>query len=92
MLERDEIYRGLLKKPSILFLPLLEFVCFISLSGLLFMWVQSFYILIPIIALYLILFVASKWDQNFLTVIWITSQNIKRCRNAKLWGGPSYEP
>lgn len=92
MLERDEIYRGLLKKPSFLFLPLLEFVCFIALAGLLFMWVQSFYILIPIILLYLILLVASKWDQNFLHVIMITSKNIKRCKNARFWGGVSYEP
>lgn len=65
MLERDEIYRGLLKKPSFMFLPLLEFVCFIALSGLLFMWVQSLYILIPIAFLYLTLLIASKWDQNF---------------------------
>ncbi|GLU27329.1 hypothetical protein Brsp01_25620 [Brucella sp. NBRC 12950] len=92
VLERDEIYRGLLKKPSFLFLPLLDFVCFISVSGLLFMWFQSFYILIAIALLYVILLVASKWDQNFLHVIWITSKNIKRSKNARLWGGVSYEP
>lgn len=92
MLEHDEIYRGLLKKPSVMFLPLLEFVCFISVSGLLFMWVQSFYILIPIILFYVNLLVASKWDQNFLHVIWITTKNIKRCKNVRFWGGVSYEP
>ncbi len=92
MLERNEIYRGLIKKPSVLGLPLLEFVFFLSCSGLLFMWVQSFLIIVPIVVLYLALFVAAKWDQNFLTVIWVTSKNIKRCRNAKFWSGQSYEP
>jgi type IV secretory pathway VirB3-like protein len=92
LLERNEIYRGLLKKPSFLFLPLLEFVIFFSASGLLFLWVQSFFILIPIILIYGILFVASKWDQNFLHVTWMTFKNIRPGRNTKLWGGVSYEP
>ncbi|MGW6780931.1 VirB3 family type IV secretion system protein [Brucella pseudogrignonensis] len=92
MLQSDEIYRGLLRKPSVMFLPLLEFVCFLSVSGLLFMWVQSLFILIPIAFLYVALLVASKWDQNFLHVIWITSKNLKRHKNVQIWGGASYEP
>lgn len=92
MLDRNEIYRGLLKKPSVLGLPMLEFVMFMACAGLMVMWVQSLYILIPIITLYVSLFVATKWDQNFLTVFWVTSKNIKRCKNRHLWNGISYEP
>ncbi len=92
MLEKNPIYRGLLMKPTIMFLPLIEFVAFISLSGLLFMWVHSIFIILPICVIYIVLLTASKWDQNFMTVFWITSKNIPSCRNSRFWGGHSYEP
>lgn len=92
MLERNEIYRALLRQPSILGLPLLPFVLWLCFTGFLFMWVQSFFIIVPIIALYLGLFVAAKWDQNFFNVLWITASKIKRSKNIALWGGNSYEP
>ncbi|WP_373418769.1 type IV secretion system protein VirB3 [Brucella anthropi] len=92
MVEQHEIYRGLLRQPSILGLPLLPFVLWLSFLGFIFMWVQSFFILIPVAFIYVALFVATKWDHNFFEVLWVTSSKVPRNRNLSIWGGHSYEP
>jgi type IV secretory pathway VirB3-like protein len=71
---------------------MLAFVCFAAFTAFIFMWVQSLYILIPLTLLYAFLFIATKWDQNFFQVFWITASKIRRGKNTSLWGGNSYEP
>jgi type IV secretory pathway VirB3-like protein len=92
MLERNEIYRGLQHKPTIVGLPLSEFLIWISFSGLSFMWTQTFYILILSIILYSVLFIGAKWDQNFISVGFIILNKFRRNRNSRIWSGTSYEP
>lgn len=90
--EKDTVYRGLLRPAKLFGLPLTSAVILIATVMLGFMWAESFYALGIIVVIYPVLFGLAQWDPNFFDVITKTLKNFGPSKNRKLWGGDSYEP
>lgn len=90
--EKDTVYRGLLRPAKLFGLPLTSAVILLVTMLLGFMWAESFWALASIIVFYPALYGLAKWDPNFFDVITRTLRNFGPSKNRKVWGGDSYEP
>lgn len=91
-MEKDPVYRGLLRPAKLFGLPLTSAVILIATVLLAFMWAESFWALAAILLLYPALYGLAAWDPNFFDVITRTLRNFRPSRNRNIWGGDSYEP
>ena len=68
-MEKDTVYRGLLRPAKLFGLPLTSAVILIATVMLGFMWAESFWALGAIVVIYPVLYGLAKWDPNFFDVI-----------------------
>ncbi|AZY95832.1 MULTISPECIES: VirB3 family type IV secretion system protein [Alphaproteobacteria] len=92
MTEQDVVFKGLLRAPKFLGLPVIYGMVWVFSGVLLFIWIKSFWVLAWAAATYPALYAAAQWDPNFLDVIMTVLQKTRPSRNKNLWNGNSYEP
>lgn len=92
MAEQSRVFIGLLRPPKLMGLPILYAMAWLFGSVLLFLWCQSWIILLLAGIAYPALWKAADWDPHFLDVLVITLQETPPTRNRKIHGGDSYAP
>ena len=92
MADQSRVFIGLLRPPKLMGLPIMYAMVWLFGSTLLFLWVQSWVVVLIAGIAWPALWKAADWDPNFLDVLVITLQETPPTRNRKLHGGDSYAP
>jgi len=93
MAEQSPVFLGLIRPPKLLGLPAMYAMVWLFGSVLLFIWIQSLFVLLLAIIAYPLLWLAADWDPHFFDVVSIVSQQTPRTANRKVHdGGDSYAP
>ena len=92
MTEQDVVFKGLLRAPKFLGLPVIYAMVWLFTGVLLFILIKSFWVLAWAVVSDPALYAAAQWDPNFLDVIMTVLQKTRPTRNKNLSNGNSYEP
>ena len=92
MADQSRVFIGLLRPPKLMGLPIMYAMVWLFGSTLLFLWVQSWVVVLFAGVAWPALWKAADWDPNFLDVLVITLQETPPTRNRKRHGGDSYAP
>lgn len=90
MAEQVPLFKGLLRQPKILGLPVMYAMVWLFSSVLFFLWTQHWVIVVLSAITYPSLRKAADWDANFLDVIVTTLQETPPTANRKIHEGDSY--
>ncbi len=69
MTEQDAVFKGLLRAPKFLGLPVIYAMVWLLTGVLLFIWIKSFWVLGWAVISYPLLYAAAQWDPNSLDVV-----------------------
>ena len=92
MAEQSRLFLGLVRPPKLLGLPTTYAMVWLFGTVLVFVWVQSWPVIVFGIIAYPVLWLAADWDPHFLDVVTTTLQETPPTRNRKIHGGDSYAP
>jgi len=92
MVEQSRVYLGLTQPPKLFGLPIMYAMVWLFGSVLIFIWVQSWVIILIAALAYPVLWKAADWDPHFIDVVFVNLQETPPTRNRKIHGGDSYAP
>ena len=92
MAERSPLFLGLVRPPKLLGLPIMYAMVWLFGFVLVFLWVQSWPVIILAGLAYPALWKAADWDPAFLEVVVTSLQETPPTTNRRLHGGDSYAP
>ena len=92
MAEQSRVFIGLSRPPKLMGLPIMYAMVWLFGSSMLFLWVQSWIIVVAAGIAWPLLWKAADWVPNFIDVLVITLQETPPTRNRKHHGGDSYAP
>ena len=93
MAEQSRLFLGLIRPPKLMGLPIMYAMAWLFGSVLLFVWVQSWVVVVISAITYPLLWKAADWDPHFLDVVATTLQETPPTSNRKVHGGDScYAP
>lgn len=92
MAEQSPVFRGMIRPPKLMELPVMFFMVWLFGSTLLFVWLQHWIVLFISGGLYAALWAGARWDEAFMDVFVTTLQETPPTPNRKIHGGDSYAP
>jgi type IV secretion system protein VirB3 len=92
MAEQVPLFKGLLRQPKLLGLPVMYAMVWLFGGVLVFLWTQHWVVAVLAVTAYPALRKAADWDPNFLDVVVTTLQETPPTTNRKIHDGDSYAP
>jgi type IV secretion system protein VirB3 len=92
MAEETRLFLGLIRPPKLIGLPIMYAMVWLFGFVLVFLWVQSWPVIILAGLAYPALWKAADWDPAFLEVVVTSLQETPPTTNRRLHGGDSYAP
>jgi len=92
MAAQTHLFIGLIRPPKLIGLPIMYAMVWLFGFVLVFLWVQSWPVIILAGLAYPALWKAADWDPAFLEVVVTTLQETPPTPNRKIYAGDSYAP